>query len=184
VTGIGVVSPVGNDARSTWEAIAAGRSGVVPISRFDATGYETTIAAEVKDFDATARLGRKDARRTDRYTHYAVASALEALEQAGLMIDVANADRVGVLMGSGMGGAETLDSGMETVLTEGPGRLSPFFMPMFLSKNGFGDGGDRHWRARTELLAGLRLRQLGPRDRRSGRNYSPGGRGRDDRRRQ
>jgi 3-oxoacyl-[acyl-carrier-protein] synthase II len=133
VTGIGVVSPVGNDARSTWEAIAAGRSGVVPISRFDATGYETTIAAEVKDFDATARLGRKDARRTDRYTHYAVASALEALEQAGLMIDVANADRVGVLMGSGMGGAETLDSGMETVLTEGPGRLSPFFMPMFLS---------------------------------------------------
>jgi 3-oxoacyl-[acyl-carrier-protein] synthase II len=87
----------------------------------------------VKDFDAAARMGRKDARRTDRYTHYAVAAAVEALEQAGLEIDQQNAERVGVLMGSGMGGAETLDAGMETVLTQGPGRLSPFFMPMFLA---------------------------------------------------
>jgi 3-oxoacyl-[acyl-carrier-protein] synthase II len=77
-------------------------------------------------------MGRKDARRTDRYSHFAVASALEALEQAGLTIDDATADRVDVLIGSGMGGAETLDAGMETVLTEGPSRLSPFFMPMFL----------------------------------------------------
>ena len=132
VTGIGVVSPVGNDACAAWDAIVAGASGVAPITRFDPTGYQTTFAAEVKDFDAAARLGRKDARRTDRYTHFAVASALEALAQAGLPIDESNADRVGVLMGSGMGGAETLDAGMETVLTEGPNRLSPFFMPMFL----------------------------------------------------
>jgi 3-oxoacyl-[acyl-carrier-protein] synthase II len=132
VTGIGAVSPLGHDAQSTWTEIAAGRSGVGPITRFDPEGFETRFAAEVKGFDPVARLGRKDARRTDRYTHYAVASALEALEQAGLTIDEHNAERIGVLMGSGMGGAETLDTGMETVLTEGPSRLSPFFMPMFL----------------------------------------------------
>jgi 3-oxoacyl-[acyl-carrier-protein] synthase II len=132
VTGIGMVSPLGNDTSSTWDAIVAGTSGVGPITRFDATGHETTFAAEVKDFDPVARLGRKDARRTDRFTHFAVAAAVEALEQAGLTIDETNADRVGVLIGSGLGGAETLEAGMETVLTAGPGRLSPFFMPMFL----------------------------------------------------
>jgi 3-oxoacyl-[acyl-carrier-protein] synthase II len=132
ITGIGVVSPLGNGLCSTWDAIVAGRSGVAPITRFDPAGYQTRFAAEVKNFDPTARLGRKDARRTDRYTHFAVAAALEALEQSGFTIDEANADRVGVLIGSGMGGAETIDAGMETVLTDGPGRLSPFFMPMFL----------------------------------------------------
>jgi 3-oxoacyl-[acyl-carrier-protein] synthase II len=132
VTGVGIVSPVGGDRLSTWDAIVGGKSGIAPITRFDPTGYQTTFAGEVKDFDPVARLGRKDARRTDRYTHFAVAAALEALEHAGLAIDDAIADRVGVLIGSGMGGAETLDAGMETVLTEGPSRLSPFFMPMFL----------------------------------------------------
>jgi 3-oxoacyl-[acyl-carrier-protein] synthase II len=132
VTGIGIVSPVGCDAPSTWDAIVSGTSGIAGITRFDPTGYQTTFAGEVKNFDPTDRLGRKDARRTDRYTHFAVASALEALERAGLSIDDGIADRVGVLIGSGMGGAETLDAGMETVLIEGPARLSPFFMPMFL----------------------------------------------------
>jgi 3-oxoacyl-[acyl-carrier-protein] synthase II len=132
VTGVGAVSPLGNDLPSTWAAIIAGQSGVAPITRFDTSGYETTFAAEVKGFDGAERLGRKDARRTDRYTHYAVAAALEALEASGLTIDESNAERVGVLIGSGMGGAETLDAGMETVLTAGPKRLSPFFMPMFL----------------------------------------------------
>jgi 3-oxoacyl-[acyl-carrier-protein] synthase II len=132
VTGIGVVSPVGCDGPSSWDAIVAGKSGIARITRFDPTGYQTTFAGEVKEFDPVDRLGRKDARRTDRYTHFAVASALEALERSGLAIDDAIADRVGVLIGSGMGGAETLDAGMETVLTEGPSRLSPFFMPMFL----------------------------------------------------
>ena len=132
VTGVGAVSPLGNDLPGTWAAIIAGQSGVAPITRFYTSGYETTFAAEVKGFDAAERLGRKDARRTDRYTHYAVAAALEALEASGLTIDESNAERVGVLIGSGMGGAETLDAGMETVLTAGPKRLSPFFMPMFL----------------------------------------------------
>jgi len=132
VTGIGIVSPVGCDAPSSWDAIVNGKSGIAGITRFDPAGYQTTFAGEVKRFNPIERLGRKDARRTDRYTHFAVASALEALERAGLAIDDAIADRVGVLIGSGMGGAETLDAGMETVLTEGPNRLSPFFMPMFL----------------------------------------------------
>lgn len=132
VTGIGIVSPLGNDVPSTWSALISGASGISRITRFDPTGYETTIAAEVKDFDAAVCMGRKDARRTDRYTHFAVAAAQEALAQAGLTVNDENADRVGVLIGSGMGGAETLDAGMETVLTAGPNRLSPFFMPMFL----------------------------------------------------
>lgn len=132
VTGLGVVSPLGNDLASTWKSIAAGQSGIGPITRFDPTGYQTTFAGEVKDFDPATSLGRKDARRTDRYTHFAVAAALEALEQAKFTIDASNANRVGVLIGSGMGGAETLDAGMETVLTQGPDRVSPFFMPMLL----------------------------------------------------
>jgi 3-oxoacyl-[acyl-carrier-protein] synthase II len=132
VTGVGVVSPLGSDLASTWSGIVAGRSGVAPITRFDPSGYETRIAAEVKEFDPVASLGRKEARRTDRFTHFAVAASLEAMRQACLTIDESNADRVGVLMGSGMGGAETLDAGIETVLTQGPSRLSPFFMPMFL----------------------------------------------------
>ncbi len=128
-----MVSPVGCDALCTWDAIVGGKSGIARITRFDPTDYQTTFAGEVKDFDPVGRLGRKDARRTDRYTHFAVAAALEALERAGLVIEDIIADRVGVLIGSGMGGAETLDAGMETVLTEGPNRLSPFFMPMFLA---------------------------------------------------
>jgi 3-oxoacyl-(acyl-carrier-protein) synthase len=82
VTGIGVVSPLGHDARSTWNALVGGKSGIAPITRFDPTGYQTTFAGEVKDFDPNARMGRKEARRTDRYTHFAVAAALEGLEQA------------------------------------------------------------------------------------------------------
>ncbi len=132
ITGIGLVSPLGNDVCTSWKSLLAGISGVNTITRFEASGFETTFAAEVKDFDPVERLGRKDARRTDRYTHFAVASALEAVQNAGLAIDETNADRVGVLIGSGIGGAETFDRGVETVLTEGPRRLSPFFMPMML----------------------------------------------------
>src|SRR5215211_6152118 len=95
ITGIGVVSPVGHDARSTWDALVSGKSGIAPITRFDPTGYQTTFAGEVQGFDPAVRMGRKDVRRTDRYSHFAVASALEALEQANLTIDDGIADRVG-----------------------------------------------------------------------------------------
>src|SRR5262245_3932813 len=98
ITGIGLVSPLGNDVCSTWKALLAGTSGVSTITRFDPSGFETTFAAEVKNFDPVERLGRKEARRTDRYTHLAVAAATEAIENAGLTINQSNAGRVGVLI--------------------------------------------------------------------------------------
>ena len=132
VTGIGVVCPVGLDRGSTWESLAAGCSGVRPIERFDASALQTRIAGQVVGFDPVATMGRKEARRADRYTQLAVVAAQEALSQSGLRIDESNADRVGALIGSGMGGIETLEAGAKTLLEQGPGRISPFFMPMFL----------------------------------------------------
>jgi 3-oxoacyl-[acyl-carrier-protein] synthase II len=132
VTGIGVVCPVGLDRGSTWESLAAGCSGVRPIERFDASALQTRIAGQVVGFDPVATMGRKEARRADRYTQLAVVAAQEALSQSGLPIDESNADRVGALIGSGMGGIETLEAGAKTLLEQGAGRISPFFMPMFL----------------------------------------------------
>lgn len=132
VTGIGIVSPVGVTRESTWEAIKAGRSGIEPLRRVETAGLATTFAGQVNDFDAAPIIGRKDARRTDRYSQFAVVSALEAMAQAGLAIDDGNADRVGVLIGTAMGGVETIEAGVTTVLSEGPQRLSPFFIPMLL----------------------------------------------------
>jgi 3-oxoacyl-[acyl-carrier-protein] synthase II len=132
ITGIGIVSPLGTTREATWEGLVAGRSGARPITRFDASGYATRFAAEVPDFDPVAVVGRKDARRLDRFAQFAVAAGREAIEHAGLEIGPANAERVGVLVGTGMGGLETIDSGAEVLLRDGPGRLSPFFVPMML----------------------------------------------------
>jgi 3-oxoacyl-[acyl-carrier-protein] synthase II len=132
VTGIGIVCPVGASRETAWGAIRAGRSGIRPISRFDPVGLETTIAGEVGEFDAAAAVGRKEVRRTDRYTHLAVAAAQEALAQANLTIGEPTAERVGVLIGTGMGGMETLEQGMTTLLYEGAHRVSPFLIPMYL----------------------------------------------------
>jgi 3-oxoacyl-[acyl-carrier-protein] synthase II len=132
VTGIGIVCPTGASRDDAWAAVAAGRSGIAPISRFDASGLETTFAGEASGFDPVAHLGRKDARRTDRYAQFAVAAAREALAQAGLSIDDGNADRVGAFIGTAMGGMETLEQGAATLAADGPSRLSPFFVPMFL----------------------------------------------------
>jgi len=132
VTGIGLSCALGGTRNACWEAVKAGRSGVSLIERFDTTGLATRFAAEARDFDAVAVMGRKDARRTDRYTHFAVAAALEAVEHSGLTIDGESSGRVGVLIGTAMGGLETLEQGVETVIRDGAGRLSPFFVPMFL----------------------------------------------------
>ncbi len=132
VTGIGIVCPVGNGREAAWQAIKAGRSGIASITRVDASGLATTFGGEVVEFDPVVVLGRKEARRSDRFAQFAVAAAREALEQADLAIDNANADRVGALIGTGMGGIETLEQGATTLLQEGPARLGPFFVPMFL----------------------------------------------------
>ncbi|HEV2527883.1 MAG TPA: beta-ketoacyl-ACP synthase II [Thermomicrobiales bacterium] len=132
ITGQGCVGPLGNDVPTLWAAVRAGQSGVAPITRFDTAGYETTFAAEVRDFDAGAIIGRKEARRMDRFSHYAVAAALEAVRDAGLEIGPGEAQRVGVISATAVGGLETIESGMETLLERGPSRLGPFVVPMML----------------------------------------------------
>ena len=129
ITGIGLVTPLGNDTPSTWEALCAGKSGVGPITRFDASRHDVRIAAEVKNFDPLTVIDRKLARRTDQFSHYAIAAALEALADAKLEI-APIADDVGVLIGSGSGGLWTLEQGFHQIFERPPDRFSPFFITM------------------------------------------------------
>lgn len=138
VTGLGVISPVGTGIESFWANLTAGVSGVGPITRFDVSAYETRFAAEVKDFDPTRYIDKKEARRMDRFTQFAVAGAGMALEDAGLNLDQVHRDRIGVIWGSGIGGIETLEEQHRVLLNRGPGRVSPFFIPMMISNMGAG----------------------------------------------
>ncbi len=132
VTGIGVVSPIGLTADATWQSLVAGRSGVGRISAFDAEGFETTIAAEIPDFDPTNYMERKEARRADRFSQFALAAAKEALGQAGLLQEEPLGDRVSSLIASGVGGIITLSEQYEVLREKGPKRISPFLVPMML----------------------------------------------------
>jgi len=132
VTGIGLVTPVGLNSESTWNSLVEGRSGIDYISLFDAEGYESRIAGEVDDFDASAALGRKEAKRLDRFSQFACVAALEALEQANLNMEKEDSDRVGVLIGSGVGGIITISDQHKILLKRGPKRVSPFLVPMML----------------------------------------------------
>jgi 3-oxoacyl-[acyl-carrier-protein] synthase II len=132
VTGVGIVSPLGPTRDATWAGLVAGRSGVSSISRFDPAGLATTFAGQVTDFDPTTVIDRKEVRRTDRYTQFAIAASREALAQSGLSITDENADRVGALIGTAIGGLETLEAGSRVLLEQGANRVSPFFFPMFL----------------------------------------------------
>jgi 3-oxoacyl-[acyl-carrier-protein] synthase II len=132
VTGMGCVSPLGNDVQASWEAAIAGRSGAGPITLFDASEHETRIAAEVKGFDPAATFGRKEARRMDRYTQFAVAATQAALADAGLSVTAENRERIGVFVGTGIGGIGTLLTEAEVYRTRGPRRVSPFLVPMML----------------------------------------------------
>ena len=133
VTGLGCVSPVGNNVADTWRALIEGKSGAAPITQFDASHHKTKFAAEVKGFDGPALFGAREARKMDRFTQFATAATLEALAQSGLKIDEANRDRVGVLIGSGIGGIITLLQEVETLRERGPDRISPFLIPMMIS---------------------------------------------------
>lgn len=132
VTGIGLVTPVGLTTEETWASLVAGRGGIGPITLFDATGFDSRIAGEVKGFDPTRYMERKEARRADRFTQFAFAAAQEAVAQAGLTLDRDDGRRVGVLVGTAMGGLMTLAAEFEELRTKGPGRVSPFLMPMML----------------------------------------------------
>jgi 3-oxoacyl-[acyl-carrier-protein] synthase II len=133
ITGLGAITPVGNDVKTMWSNLIAGKSGVGPITHFDASEYQTRIAAEVKDFDPVELLGRKEARRMDRFTQLAMAAADQAIEDAGLKITPENTLRVAVVIGSGVGGIATIVSEVNTMRDKGVSRVSPFMVPMMLS---------------------------------------------------
>jgi 3-oxoacyl-[acyl-carrier-protein] synthase II len=134
VTGLGGVTPLGVGVRPTWEAILAGRPGTGPITRFDASEFTTTIAAEVKGFHPEEFIDRKEIKRMDPFIHYAMAAAHMALADASLTIDGAFAPRTGVYVGTGLGGLSTLERYHKAYLTEGgPRKISPFFIPMLIS---------------------------------------------------
>ena len=133
ITGMGAVTPLGLDVAGLWQGVKEARSGVGPISRFDTNGFDTTFAAEVKNFDPLTVLDRKEARRTDRVIQYALAAADEALRSSELRITAENAERIGVLIGSGIGGIESLGDGFAALASRGPGRVSPFLVPMMIA---------------------------------------------------
>ncbi len=132
VTGVGAVTPVGIGKESYWNALASGTSGVGRITLFDPSGFDVQIAGEVKNFDPSSFMDRKDAKRADRFTQFAVAAAREAVEDSGLVIDGTNAERVGVLIGSGIGGLATLEEQIRILIEKGPNRVSPFLIPMMI----------------------------------------------------
>ena len=132
VTGLGTISPLGLDANDSWDALINGRSGIGPITRFDTADHATKIAAEVKGFDAEKRIDRKELRKMDLFIPYAIFAALEALEQSGLVIDESNAERVGVVVGSGLGGLPYIEKYTEILRNKGPRKITPFFIPMVI----------------------------------------------------
>lgn len=132
ITGIGAVTPLGNDADTTWKNLIDGKSGIGPLTRLNPEDYPAKVAAEVKDFDIEAYLEKKEARKMDRFTHYAIAASIMAVKDANLTINEENAERVGVWIGSGIGGMETFETQFEVFLNRGYRRVSPFFVPMMI----------------------------------------------------
>ena len=130
---MGVVSSVGTGKELFWESLNNGNSGIVPITRFDASELPTRVAGEIRDFDPLAYLEKKEARRMDRYTLFACAATRLALEDAGISPDGVNPDRVGVMIGSGVGGIETVEEQARVLFSKGPGRVSPLFVPMMIA---------------------------------------------------
>jgi 3-oxoacyl-[acyl-carrier-protein] synthase II len=153
ITGIGVVSPVGPDTGSMWDSLVAGKSGVDYISHFDYTDYDTKIAAEVRDFDISAYVDRKQGQRMDRFTQFAVAASLQAMEQAGLTINPADAFECGVIIGNSVCGLLSISEQYKVLTEKGPGRVSPILAPTMT-----GDAAS----VQVSLLIGAK-----------GRNYAP-----------
>jgi 3-oxoacyl-[acyl-carrier-protein] synthase II len=135
ITGTGLVTPVGLDVQESWAALLGGRSGAGPITQFDASGHAVRFACEAKDFDPGQYIERKEVKRTDRFSQFAIATAVQAMREAGLddKFDTLDSERFGVIVGSGIGGIHTFEEQHARLLEKGPGRVSPFFVPMFIS---------------------------------------------------
>lgn len=133
VTGIGVVTPLGIGWQTFWQGCKEGRSGVGPITQFDTSRFACKIAAEVKDFNAEDYMPKRDVRRMDRFLHFAIAASRLALEDAKLQVTAENADQIGVIVGSGIGGMYTLETQHKVLLERGPDKVSPFFIPMLIA---------------------------------------------------
>lgn len=133
-----MVSPLGLDIKSTWEALVKGESGAGPITTFDTSAFDTKIGAEVKGFDPQKYMDRKDVRHMDRFAHFAIAAALEAVESARLQIDGSIGDDTGVIIGSGMGGLLSLHAAFHILVDRGPGRISPYMAPMMMADSASG----------------------------------------------
>ncbi|MBN1212108.1 MAG: beta-ketoacyl-ACP synthase II [candidate division Zixibacteria bacterium] len=133
VTGLGCLTPVGNNVGETWEALVNGRSGIDFVTRFDVSNYPTKIAGEIKDFNPSLYLDSKQLRRMDISEQYAVYASEKALEDSGLDLEKIDLDRCGVIVGSGIGGIMTFEAQHEALITSGPGRVSPFFIPMMIA---------------------------------------------------
>ncbi|MHB8550571.1 MAG: beta-ketoacyl-ACP synthase II [Acidiferrobacterales bacterium] len=130
ITGLGIVSPLGIGVAENWHGVTTGRSGIGTITQFDATGYPSTIAGEVRNFDPAKFLTEKDARKMDRFMQFGMAAGIEAIKDAALVVDESNSDRIGVHIGAGMGGLHSIESGTRTILEKGHRRISPFYIPM------------------------------------------------------
>jgi len=136
VTGIGMVTPIGNDKGSTWDGLVKGNSGAGPVTLFDSDPFLTKIACEVKNFDPLNFMDRKEARQTDRYIQFAMAASQEALADSGLSIDKNNAEQIATIIGSGYGGLGTIQDQVTILQSKGPNRVSPFLMPMMVAEMG------------------------------------------------
>jgi 3-oxoacyl-[acyl-carrier-protein] synthase II len=133
ITGMGAITPLGNSVEEYWEGLKNGKNGACLITKFDASQFATRFACEVKDFDVEKYIDKKEARRMDLFTHYALASAIQAVEDSALDIENEDLDRIGVVYGSGIGGMETFEKQHAVFLKSGPRRVSPFFIPMLIS---------------------------------------------------
>lgn len=133
VTGLGAITPLGNDVKTTWENMKKGVNGIDRVTKFDASEYKCSLAGEVRGFDAALYMPKGDLRKTDLYTQYAVAAATQAYEDSGMTAESVSPDRFGVYIGSGIGGINTLISEHAKFIEKGPGRVSPFFVPMMIS---------------------------------------------------
>ncbi|KEI11576.1 beta-ketoacyl-ACP synthase II [Clostridium novyi] len=139
ITGIGAITPIGNDVNTFWNSIKDGKCGIDKITAFDTTNYKAKLAAEVKDFEVTNYIDKREARRLDKFCHFALAAADEAMRDSGLNEDNVDKERMGVIVGSGVGGIATIEEQHNKLLQKGPNRVTPFFIPMIISNMAAGN---------------------------------------------